>query len=943
MATLSSVGNPTVYNARTAQANATVQQGNQAAKSLGNASLPKDTTPVYHDTSTTAGAGQTVPMGYAKNADGTVRPMNAAEEYQAFGSVSPYTQNGGSNPDTSVTPNPQGAADTRLGAMINAGDAAQGQLANANNTYANKAAGLASSSTLGGLVQTASMSPAQQSAITRMRGAGLTDQQIRANLNNPAFNSRTDFSGKFDANGMYVPSAAEQLAELPAKQAAAVQQEKDAGGTGQTATTYYNNLQASLQEKATQDAKDQQTRTDATTAGNVNTTAGGEPTIIPPTPNANGTQGVTSNTSGTPASTQGHIDTTGMTGQTLINANLTNQTIDSNNQSAIDAKTREDAALALDKTNSDAAQAKLDTQAQTLKDDAKAAQAKLDAQNAADKAALLTQQNAELAQNQLTEQQNLMQASKDQMNATETAIAQLAMSGETGSSTAVTEMTAITQSFESKMQDIRNTGDAAANTINAKFVGMFQTAADKYTAATATAADKLTTALQTNLNEGLSNDKTRQAADAAALKDFNASVDSARKDNNTAVKDFISQMTTINRDQTTATALSKFRDASLSIRQQALDLAKGKAATANGQFDIKNYDGLAKQRDDMVKVISDDYKKTTGFADYTLFNGIQTKIAAVISNYGQGATAANVSMIQDLFAQFGVMKATSRQPKAMQEMLDNNTSLIDNLQSQANKISVGGKIDDNIVNGIIDIVNAMSPAVKKAAIADQQQYLLHISQYNQGVDVVHPGAPTLLKIDPATVFPSDIYTPPADTNTDPSQPDYKGILNGTTNYTAPTGAFSPSTQMKGGVSTTIGTRTVSGTPQMLTALQSADAAMFKATGQHLDINSDFRTSAQQQQAYNDFLSGKIARAAPPGQSLHEKGLAADITNWKQAEPFLIAAGLSPLGPIGSKIRSEDPAHFQLGSYSGGSSTNIADNSSDISALLAIANEDTSQQ
>ncbi len=126
-----------------------------------------------------------------------------------------------------------------------------------------------------------------------------------------------------------------------------------------------------------------------------------------------------------------------------------------------------------------------------------------------------------------------------------------------------------------------------------------------------------------------------------------------------------------------------------------------------------------------------------------------------------------------------------------------------------------------------------------------------------------------------------------------------------------TGSFSPSGKMKGGVDTTIGGRTITGAPPAVSALEKADSALFAATGEHLDINSSFRSSAQQQQAYNDYLSGKIARAAKPGTSLHEKGLAFDVTNWKKAEPYLVAAGLTPLGPIGSKIRSQDPAHFQL--------------------------------
>ncbi len=164
-------------------------------------------------------------------------------------------------------------------------------------------------------------------------------------------------------------------------------------------------------------------------------------------------------------------------------------------------------------------------------------------------------------------------------------------------------------------------------------------------------------------------------------------------------------------------------------------------------------------------------------------------------------------------------------------------------------------------------------------------------------------------------------------------------------FGSPSGSFSPSDKMTGGVQAMIGTRNVTAAPAMMTALQSADQAMFAATGQHLQINSDYRSTAQQQQAYNDYLSGKIALAAPPGQSLHEKGLAADVTHWKEAEPYLVAAGLSPLGPVGSSIRSSDPAHFELRGQSEGT-TVAANNSPDTfssDSLLAMAMEPSPYQ
>lgn len=109
-------------------------------------------------------------------------------------------------------------------------------------------------------------------------------------------------------------------------------------------------------------------------------------------------------------------------------------------------------------------------------------------------------------------------------------------------------------------------------------------------------------------------------------------------------------------------------------------------------------------------------------------------------------------------------------------------------------------------------------------------------------------------------------------------------------------------------SVNLGTRRVTGDSGMVAALQQADAEFFAATGQHLDVNSSFRSEQQQRDAYGRYLRGEIARAAPPGKSLHEKGIAVDITNWKEAEPFLIKYGFHPLP---KDIRSSDPAHFSF--------------------------------
>lgn len=86
----------------------------------------------------------------------------------------------------------------------------------------------------------------------------------------------------------------------------------------------------------------------------------------------------------------------------------------------------------------------------------------------------------------------------------------------------------------------------------------------------------------------------------------------------------------------------------------------------------------------------------------------------------------------------------------------------------------------------------------------------------------------------------------------------------------------------------------------------ADTAFYKATGKHLQINQAYRTNEQQTELYNK-LSKTGARVALPGKSFHEKGLAVDITNWKEAEPYLRKYGLK-------NNLADDKGHFSYGEF-----------------------------
>jgi hypothetical protein len=109
------------------------------------------------------------------------------------------------------------------------------------------------------------------------------------------------------------------------------------------------------------------------------------------------------------------------------------------------------------------------------------------------------------------------------------------------------------------------------------------------------------------------------------------------------------------------------------------------------------------------------------------------------------------------------------------------------------------------------------------------------------------------------------------------------------------------------VATMIGSRSVKVDSSIADKLAQADSDYFAATGKHIQVNQDLRTSAQQQELYNKFKSGKGGRAAPPGHSFHEKGLAVDVTNWQEAMPYLQKYGFK--NPL-----ADDKGHFSIGEF-----------------------------
>ena len=71
------------------------------------------------------------------------------------------------------------------------------------------------------------------------------------------------------------------------------------------------------------------------------------------------------------------------------------------------------------------------------------------------------------------------------------------------------------------------------------------------------------------------------------------------------------------------------------------------------------------------------------------------------------------------------------------------------------------------------------------------------------------------------------------------------------------------------------------------SMKLAVARLELAIGARLQVTSGYRTAGYQAQ----LCRRVVGPCAPPGQSMHQHGLAVDVANWPQAVPHLAAVGL----------------------------------------------------
>lgn len=91
-------------------------------------------------------------------------------------------------------------------------------------------------------------------------------------------------------------------------------------------------------------------------------------------------------------------------------------------------------------------------------------------------------------------------------------------------------------------------------------------------------------------------------------------------------------------------------------------------------------------------------------------------------------------------------------------------------------------------------------------------------------------------------------------------------------------------------------------------LAAAAADYFAATGQQMTFSEAYRSRERQAMLYDRYKRGQGGRAAPPGQSYHQSGMAIDMgPNWKAYEPYLRRYGFR-------NDLADDRHHFSVGEF-----------------------------
>lgn len=438
-----------------------------------------------------------------------------------------------------------------------------------------------------------------------------------------------------------------------------------------------------------------------------------------------------------------------------------------------------------------------------------------------------------------------------------------------------------------------------------QFTDLTQQAHDQYTVNWLNAQNNLEAKLSDLDIQGIANQQAKGNAIAGAYKGYMDEIKAGRKEYAGKVTDaakFVYDATVKERETKAEEARWKYEQSwdekkfgltqSLEIQkfnQQQETNAINKAATGM-QFSQGRYDKITNQINDNIKgdPVVKDYQDIV--SKYAVLDSAYQ--AALKGGNRTGADQALIQMFNKLLDPSSVVRESEydRTPE--------NAPVLNRILGKWDQFKQGGvSFTDEDRKALFDMATDLKTKYQDRYNNIAQRYYLQMQAYNDT-------APGEFQLTP-DMFGLQDLSPTTTQLQGLDQLEQMRTL-GPTSLDAPTPKVS-GVSKNDLVAAKIGDREISVQPYLASALAAANEEFFKATGKNIQINEAYRDPARQADLYQKFITGQGGRASPPGKSFHEKGLAVDIANWEEAAPYLARYGLV-------NELADDRNHFSIGEF-----------------------------
>ncbi len=550
-----------------------------------------------------------------------------------------------------------------------------------------------------------------------------------------------------------------------------------------------------------------------------------------------------------------------------------------------------------------------------------------------------TQKAAEQQRQAWNEDQQTRALSKQSVQAHASLVAQIALAGGFGQDAGLREVATSDATFNQKISDLQTEFGVQSTELSAKYSALYVKNNNDYITQSMTNFKDLQDKLQSIGLAQNTNDTGRATAETGLMEKAWATEVSLRQDHAKGLTDATSAMNAqIDKKQAAEQAQANYeKDYALKVQSEKdaaaaradsltiaqMNHADSMANTASAQqttqgsalsskFDTIK--GKLETKADPYDVYRnvDAFNKSFGHA-YDTFFGLDPTTGNPMKDANGKVVQPTSSQRAVADGQMAFQFSHSQNPGSLRiqdvatEMAQGNQSVYDRITATIQHAADGGGV---LTDGIRQTMKTLIDQHLQDAQSAATTSVLSAWSSLQKANAMFPDALT-------HYTPADLTTDPAMLNAMYQNQDKAGgdFWDNGGATTSQSGVFPPNqlnapAPKTSGItpadiqSSSIGGKTVSAQPYMLSALQAADQQMYAATGEHIDVNESYRSNAQQAKTYAS-VTAKGGRVAPPGKSYHEKGLAVDIANYQKAAPYLAQYGVV-------NGLSDDMGHFSIG-------------------------------